>query len=77
MFHLLILRSRQAILGTFCQVTRAIHEPSVFDPVLKSRDNLPIIKMPVSYRGNLKKIKRSIRFEESMAAKKAKMRNKQ
>lgn len=55
-------------------VARNLHQPPEFDPMVKSRENLAIITMPTYYKGSLKKIKRAIRFEDTMAVKQASKR---
>lgn len=65
---------RQAFWTKLSQ-TRAVHKGPNFDPLLHNRDELPIITQP-AYQGNLKKVRRSLLFENTMATKRAKLKKK-
>lgn len=76
MFSLMIWRNEQTLLRTILHC-RALHGPlNEMDPMLKTRDNLPIIRMPYTLKGNLKKIRRQMFFEETIKVKRAAIKNK-
>lgn len=73
----IISKSRKFPFLSYIRQLSKYRQPIDIDPMLKSRDNLPIITMPAMYRRSLKKIKRSIGFEESIAKKSSMKRKKQ
>lgn len=60
----LILRNQRNLFRQLVSARNVHPGPEDIDPMLKSRKDLPIITLPYYYKGNLKKIRRAIAFEE-------------
>lgn len=65
-----MLNALRQTIKSGCSQVRTVHikRGPNFDPMLQSRDNIPIINKPY-YQNKIKKVWRSIRVEETMTYK--------